>query len=170
MNFDKETTCGCQGGWLSPRTKFVLNVTAACAVDDCNQEPASISSLAPLSFFQALPKSLRVASWFEGLAVILGIISSKFEAGKIPDVDEVERAMALLTDSEKKANLAAYQKSFKSGAGAGEALEALVKGAKYQWEDEDFEEMYSDQERWNALPKCAEHDFDWDLAEDELTG
>ena len=56
----------------------------------------------------------------------------------------------------------------KQGAGLDSVLEALVFGAKEEWEQNDFKAMHCYGKEWHAIPTCMEHDLDWSLAVDML--
>ncbi|KAF7330886.1 Non-histone chromosomal protein 6 [Mycena venus] len=178
MYFDLEpSSCGCQDEWLSPRTRFVLKVTAAVAQDlvrDTGDLAGSFGHvggvyLAHYINREHLPVG-RVAAtrWVEGFSIVFDVIHEIFEAGKIPDAREVEETIFLTQHKNNRGELArAYATQ---GAGYEDVLEALVMGAKYDWEEGDFKEAHCDRSEWDALPTCAKHDFDWSLAEDVLTG
>ncbi|KAJ6543931.1 hypothetical protein B0H19DRAFT_1169004 [Mycena capillaripes] len=177
MNFGlgEEPTCGCEHGWLSPRTKFVLKVTAGVAQDlvrdtgELAGEYGHVGATYLANYMSAdlLPRGKKAAGdWVEGFSMLFEIISQVFEDGKIPTADEVDKALELANRSQLKL-FTAYAKK---GAGCEDALEALVRGAKSDWEGEDFKDTYCEEEEWNALPTCAKHDFDWNLAIDMLAG
>ena len=104
-----------------------------------------------------------VVLWIEGFATIFGVIHKMFEAGEIPTAGTLERALSQLPKDKQKL-IKAYGKQ---GAKVESVLEALVYGAKDEWE-EDFKAKYGDDKEWKALPVCAEHDMNWDLAVDML--
>jgi hypothetical protein len=106
-----------------------------------------------------------VVLWIEGFATIFGVIHKMFEAGEIPTADALERALSQLPKDKQKL-IKAYGKQ---GAEVESVLEALVYGAKEEWKG-DFEATYCDDKEWKALPVCAEHDLNWDLALDMLAG
>jgi hypothetical protein len=106
-----------------------------------------------------------VVQWIEAFAAIFGVIRDMFEAGEIPTTEALEHKLSQLPKSKQKL-IKAYSKQ---GAEVDNVLEALVLGAKYEWEENDFEDTHGDLE-WNTLPVCAEHDLNWTLAEDILAG
>lgn len=106
-----------------------------------------------------------MVQWIEAFAAIFGVIRDMFEAGEIPTTEALEHKLSQLPKSKQKL-IKAYSKQ---GAEVDNVLEALVLGAKYEWEENDFEDTHGDLE-WNALPVCAEHDLNWTLAEDMLAG
>ena len=115
-----------------------------------------------------LPRGKKsAAAWVDGFAMLFGVIHEIFDAGRVPTADELVQTLSLTKDKNQKKLLRAYAKN---GAGSEEVLGALVKGAKYDWEEGDFEDTYSGSTEWDTLPTCAKHDFDWSLAEDVLTG
>jgi hypothetical protein len=108
-----------------------------------------------------------VVLWIEGFATIFGVINHMFEAGKIPTTDALERALSQLPKNKQKL-VKAYGKQ---GAEVDSVLEALVHRAKEEWEVDEFEATYCQCDKeWDALPACAEHDLDWNMAEDMLIG
>lgn len=112
-----------------------------------------------------IPRGKSIVLWIEGFAMIFGIIYNMFEAGTIPTSDALERALSQLPKDKQKL-VKAYGKR---GAEAHSVLEALVYGAKEEWENNEFEATYCEEE-WDALPTCAKHDLNWTLAEDMLIG
>jgi hypothetical protein len=114
-----------------------------------------------------LPRGKKsVVQWMEGFATIFGVIHKMFEAGEIPAADALERALGQLPKDKQK-----FIKAYgKQGAGVDSVLEALIYGAKEEWEHNDFEATHCDGGEWDALPACAEHDLDWTMAEDILIG
>ena len=106
-----------------------------------------------------------VVQWIEGFAAIFGVIHERFEAGEIPTTEALELTLSQLPKNKQKL-IKAYGKQ---GAEVDAVLEALVQGAKNEWENNDFEATHCD-EKWDALPACAEHDLNWTLAEDMLVG
>lgn len=104
--------------------------------------------------------------WVEGFSFIFGVIHEMFEDGKIPMIDELERELIQLPKDKQKL-IKAYGKQ---GAGLDSILEALVFGAKEEWEQGDFEGAHCyDDKKWEAIPTCTKHDLDWTLAVDMLT-
>jgi hypothetical protein len=88
-----------------------------------------------------------------------------FEAGEIPCPFALSEALGKLPKNKLKL-VQAYRKSTEIES----ALDALLEGAKEEWEGE-FAETYCDTDSgWDALPVCTEHDFDWSSAEDVLGG
>ena len=114
-----------------------------------------------------LPRGKKSAvSWIEGFAAIFGVIHDMFEAEKIPVADALELALSQLPKNKLKL-IKAYGKN---GAEVDSVLEALVHGAKEEWEENEFEATHCYDNEWDALPKCAEHDLNWTLTEDMLVG
>ncbi|KAJ7667512.1 hypothetical protein DFH06DRAFT_1322112 [Mycena polygramma] len=158
MNFVNGPTCACQDGWLSPRTKFNQNPASGptCACQDgwlsprtkFNQNPASLttssaipaSSPANLATYLTdhipanyLPRGKSAAAkWVEAFEMVFGFIADIFDAGSVPHADEV--------DSNKLNKAKLFTAYTKWGAGAEDALVALVEGAKHNWEEGEFEE------------------------------
>ncbi|KAJ7122946.1 hypothetical protein C8R44DRAFT_158355 [Mycena epipterygia] len=168
------STCehGCQDGWLSPRTKFVLQVTAAVASDlvrhtgELAGEYGHVGPVYLTNFLPAgiTPRGKKAAPlWVEAFAVLFEVIADIFKAGKIPTADLLEQTIA--RDKGKKKHFDVYRKQ---GADCEQLLQALVYGAKYEWEENDFAEAHCSEE-WEALPACKKHDFDWGMAEDVLS-
>lgn len=113
-----------------------------------------------------LPRGKKAAAqWVEGFSTIFTVIHKMFEAGEIPAVDALECALSQLPRDKQKL-VKAYGKM---GAEADSVLEALIHGAREEWEQNDFEATHCDDE-WEALPACKEHDLNWTLAEDMLVG
>ncbi|KAJ6463226.1 hypothetical protein C8R47DRAFT_81832 [Mycena vitilis] len=173
MNFGDEPTCACQDGWLSPRTKFVLKVTAEVAQDlvrDTGEFAGEYGHVGATYLTDHIPAEYlprgkaAAAKWVEAFEMVFEVIADMFDAGSIPHAYEVEQTLALPENKKKAQLFAAYTKW---GGGAENALVALVEGAKHAWEEEEFEDTHGD-EKWNALPTCTEHDFDWDLVTDGL--
>ena len=111
------------------------------------------------------PRGKKAAAlWVEGFSTIFGVIHKMFEDGNIPTIDELESALSQLPKDKQKL-IKAYGKQ---GAGLDSILEALVFGAKEEWEQNDFEGTHCDGKEWRAIPTCKEHDLNWTLAEDML--
>jgi len=116
---------------------------------------------------EQLPQGKRTTVlWIEGFATIFGVISDMFKAGKIPTADALEYALSQLPKKKMKL-VKAYGKT---GADVSSVLEALVHGAKEEWEQNEFEATHCDDDEWDALPTCTEHDLNWTVAEDMLVG
>ncbi|KAJ7762722.1 hypothetical protein DFH07DRAFT_813213 [Mycena maculata] len=175
---DAESAChgGCQDGWLSPRTKFVLHVTAEVAQDlvrhtgEFAEEFGHTGGvyLAHHIDREYLPEGTQAAPlWVEGFSAMFEVIADIFESGRIPTAHQLDNATGDLRYKEKWHLFQAYGRQ---GADAESVLEALVYGAKDDWEDGEFEDTHCEGEEWTALPTCPEHDFDWDLALDILAG
>lgn len=110
------------------------------------------------------PRGKKAAAlWVEGFAVLFDVIAEIFKAGKIPTADLLDETMA--GDKNKRKHFMAYAKQ---DAGSEDVLEALVRGAKYEWEEGEFKDTHCDSV-WDALPACEKHDFDWGTAEDMLS-
>ncbi|KAJ7047879.1 hypothetical protein C8F04DRAFT_1060381 [Mycena alexandri] len=164
--------CACQDESLSPKTKFVLSTTAAVApdlilaTDDLVETHGRVGQTYLSHYMPAgvLPEGKPAAlQWVKGFAMLFGVIKGIFDAGGIPTAEELERTLDL-PENAKHAEL--WKAYAKKGADCEMVLEALVRGAKCEWEDNDFEEVWDEQ--LDALPSCDDHDFDWDLAEDVL--
>jgi hypothetical protein len=106
-----------------------------------------------------------VVQWIDAFAAIFGVIHDMFEAEEIPATEALERKLSQLPKSKQKL-IKAY---WKQGAEVDAVLEALVMGAKCDWEEGDFQDAHCDA-KWDAFPVCAEHDLNWTLAEDMLAG
>ncbi|KAJ7179630.1 hypothetical protein C8R46DRAFT_1074327 [Mycena filopes] len=164
-------TCTCQEGWLSPRTKFVLQTSAATAPDlikatedfaEIHEDPKG-GYLTDYMPAQHLPRGNADAAvqWVHGFAMLFDAIKDIFEAGRIPTASELE-------GHAKDRALAHWNAYSKAGADCEMVLEALVQGVKDNWDEGDFKDEY--EEELEALPACDEHDFDWGLVEDHLVG
>lgn len=112
-----------------------------------------------------VPRGKSIVLWIEGFAMIFGIIHTMFEAGTIPTPNALDYALSQLP-RDKQRLVKAYRKQ---SAEVDSVLEALVCGAMEEWENNDFEATHCD-EKWDALPVCAEHDLNWGLAEHMLIG
>ena len=111
------------------------------------------------------PRGKKAAAlWVEGFSTIFRVIHKMFEDGNIPTIDELGPALSQLPKDKQKL-IKAYGKQ---GAELDSVLEALVSGAKEEWEQNDFEDTHCHGEKWRAMPTCTEHDLDWTLAEDML--
>jgi hypothetical protein len=106
-----------------------------------------------------------VALWIEGFSTIFGVIHDIFEAGDTPTTDALEEALGKLPKDKQKL-IKAYGKQ---GAEIESVLDALVAGAKSDWEGNEFEAAHCGK-KWKKLPTCAKHDFDWTLVQDMLAG
>ncbi|KAJ6567404.1 hypothetical protein DFH09DRAFT_1471684 [Mycena vulgaris] len=176
MDSDSDTACvnGCQQGWLSPRLKFILQTTAVIAHDmvrdsgDLAIEFADAGHVYLAEYIPSedLPRDKQdIAQWIQGFAMIFKVISEIFEAGRIPNVSQVEQT--LVGD---EAKLKFYQMYAMKGADCRSVLEALVCGAREDWESGHFRAAHCDSKpEWEALPLCAEHDVDWLMAEAALS-
>jgi len=172
---ESDTACQCQDGWLSPRLKFVLSTTAAVATDliiDTGEFAGEYGHVGCTYLTDYIPGHLiprgkkTVVQWIEAFAAIFKVIHDMFEAGEIPTTEALEQKLSQLPTSKRKL-IKAYGKQ---GAEVDAVLEALIMGAKYDWEEGDFKDAHCDDEQWDALPACAEHDLNWTLAEDMLAG
>jgi hypothetical protein len=114
-----------------------------------------------------LPRGKKAAAqWVEGFGMLFEVISEIFDAGMVPTPDELEQMLALAKNKKRQKLLRYYAIN---GASNEDVLEALVMGAKYDWEEGEFKDTYcEDEEQWDELPTCATHDFDWDTALDVL--
>jgi len=113
------------------------------------------------------PRGKKAAPlWVEGFSTIFLVIHKVFEGGNIPTVDQLDLALSRLSKDKQKL-INAYGKQ---GAELESVLEALVFGAKEDWEQHNFERAHCDGKKWRAIPTCTEHDLNWDLALDMLVG
>lgn len=113
------------------------------------------------------PRGKKAAAlWVEGFAAIFAVIREMFKAGKIPTAEALEHALSRLPKDKLKL-IKAYGKM---GAEADSVLEALVHGAREEWEQNDFEATHCEGDKWDTLPACKEHDLNWTLVEDMLVG
>jgi hypothetical protein len=114
---------------------------------------------------ELIPRGKKsIALWIEGFATIFHVIHTMFEAGEIPKLDALERALVQLPKDKQKL-IKAYGKQ---GAEVGSVLEALIRGAQDEWEQGDFQAAHCIEEDWDALPTCDKHDQDWNMAVDQL--
>lgn len=114
---------------------------------------------------EVCPRGKKAAGlWVDGFSTIFGVIHKMFEDGNIPTIDKLEHALSQLPKDKQKLTKA-YGKQ---GAGLDSVLEALVFGAKEDWEQSDFEAVHCNGKKWRAIPTCTEHDLNWTLAEDML--
>ncbi|GLB44413.1 hypothetical protein LshimejAT787_1700400 [Lyophyllum shimeji] len=186
MATDSETCIGnCQDGWLSPRMKFILSTTAGVAADLIlgtgefaeelgHVEGVYLTPYIPSEQLPDGPSAAAAAAWVEGFSAVCGTVGRMLEAGQVPTAD------ALLLELE----VLGLPKPTGEGGGVGApavfleyteiewALEAVVRQAREEWESGEFEETYGADERWKfkELPKCAEHDLDWEMALENLAG
>jgi hypothetical protein len=115
---------------------------------------------------ESRPRGKKAAAlWVEGFSFIFKVIHEMFEGGNIPLIDELGSALSQLP-RDKQQLIEAYGVQ---GAGLESVLEALVFGAKEDWEQGDFQGAHCDDEEWDAIPPCTKHDLDWTLALDMLT-
>ncbi|KAJ7477254.1 hypothetical protein B0H11DRAFT_1297832 [Mycena galericulata] len=178
---EEAAACRCQDGWLSPRTKFVLETVAAVAQDLIPGTDAGLveemgfvnQNCVYLTRFIAsgyIPRGRKAAPlWVEGFTLMFEIMGEIFEAGRIPTPQEMERTLGLPAHKKDQKLFKAYAKK---GADCEGALGALVQGAKDEWTTNgaDFRDAHCvDNPEWKALPRCKEHDFDWSMAEDVMT-
>lgn len=116
-----------------------------------------------------LPEGERAAPlWVEGFSAVFGVIVDLCKAEKIPSADELEDAFGL-PEYEEKLHL--FREYMILGANGEHILEALIEGAKEDWESGEFESAFlwgEDTKMWDALPTCPKHDFNWDLLLDCL--
>lgn len=111
-----------------------------------------------------LPRGRKsMKPWLDGFSTLYSVIHTMFEAGRIPTLDVMEEEVGRLPMAKQKSVRAYLQYTEIEYA-----LSGLVRQAKEEWEDE-FEDTHCD-EKWERLQACAEHDFDWILAEDMLAG
>ncbi|KAJ7705674.1 hypothetical protein B0H16DRAFT_1589573 [Mycena metata] len=166
--------CACQDEWLSPKTKFVLSTTAAVApdlilaTDDLAETHGHAGGTYLAQYMPAgvLPRGKKAApEWVAGFAMLFGVIKGIFDAGRIPTAEELEKTLDL-PENAKHAKL--WKAYAKKDADCEMVLEALVRGAKYDLEEGDFQDAWG--EELDALPSCDDHDFDWNLVEDVLVG
>ncbi|KAJ7499453.1 hypothetical protein FB451DRAFT_1549078 [Mycena latifolia] len=172
---DVEPTCGCKDGWLSPRQKFILETTAEVAQDlirDTGEfagEYGHVSDTVYLVQYlppHATPRGKKAAAlWVDGFVMMFEVIAGMLKAGKVPTADKLEQT---LDRDKKRAKL--WKAYAKNGANCEHALEALVRGAKCDWEEGDFKDAFCEEEEWRKLPVCKEHDLNWSAAEDGLVG
>jgi len=112
------------------------------------------------------PRGKKAAGlWVQGFSTIFHAIREIFEGGNIPHVEELDRTLSRLPKDKQKL-ISAYGKQ---GAELDSVLEALVAGAEEDWKAGQFEAAH-DGKKWRALPRCSEHDLNWDLALDVLVG
>ena len=97
------------------------------------------------------PQGKKAAAlWVEGFSTIFGVIHKMFEDGNIPTIDELGPALSQLPNDKQKL-IKAYGKQ---GAGLDSVLEALVFGAKEEWEENDFKAAHCVGKKWRAIPTC----------------
>ncbi|KAK7061266.1 hypothetical protein R3P38DRAFT_2757767 [Favolaschia claudopus] len=169
---DDEPKCahGCQNGWLSRRTKFVLKVTASYSIDiDRESDGCYIA-------FTHFPAEYRLKKYEarEGLYVILRAVLDILKEGKVPHVTGVEALVdRVISKDKKKAKF--YKAYVKTGASVDDALEALVFRTRDNRQPGDEEAECSDEilaelygNKWESLPTCPTHDYDWEEVLDAL--
>jgi hypothetical protein len=152
--------------------KFILSTTAAVANDlilgtgELAEELGHTGGVYLSQYIpvEARPQGKKAAPlWVDGFSYIFGVVHEMFEEGNIPTIDELERALSQLPKDKQKL-IKAYGKK---GARLDSVLEALVFGAKEEWEN-DFKAVHCDGNDWLSLPICTEHDLNWTLVEDML--
>ena len=113
---------------------------------------------------EELPRGKKAAAlWVEGFSTIFSVIYKVFKSGRIPTEPALLEALEKLPKSDRNL-VAGYTKHTEIE----HALSGLVQQAKQEWED-DFQEAHCDK-KWDKLPICATHDFDWTAIEDMLVG
>lgn len=119
---------------------------------------------------ESIPNGKKsVVAWIEGFSYMFTVIRELFEKGEIPTFDKLTETLNNLPKDKKKL-VKAYGKA---GANVENILEALIGGAKHEWEDGDFQVSFCDCDwddsidpKWDDLPTCKKHDLDWTLMAD----
>ncbi|KAJ7087328.1 hypothetical protein B0H15DRAFT_843532 [Mycena belliarum] len=169
---DEDDACvnGCQAGWLSPRMKYLLLTTAEVtqdAVINSSDLAKEIGDANPIYLADSIPSEVlpsekgELREWTKALSMVFQTIAELFAAGTIPNATNLAEALA--ADDTKRQ---LYQVYSQRGAEGVHALDALVYTAKGRWETGAFADAHCGAgSGWNELPSCAQHDFDFFLAE-----
>ena len=103
---------------------------------------------------EELPRGKKaVALWIEGFSTIFSVIYKMFtEPVLLEALEKLPKSDRILVTGYTKHTEIEH------------ALSGLVQQAQQEWAD-DFQEAHCDK-KWDKLPACAKHDFDWSAIED----
>ncbi|KAI5834408.1 hypothetical protein K523DRAFT_230666 [Schizophyllum commune Tattone D] len=159
-------TCGkCLGGWLSPRMQYALIAMGDLSFDMGMQaaeytfadgaDPSEILALPRLDYIPDELQQSTTRAFYTGFLTLCRALARVVEAGLLPTAD---RIYVELTNDQTPMGVLSMQtvQYYLSHAGKVEwAMHCVLDVVKEHMTDYSWDEMYEEDEEWNALPRCV---------------